>query len=75
MRLTGRLGLGKKAQLSGFFAKTNTPSIDNQDHSFKFQSNYNWKGLILNFAYTEVGEGFNPEVGFLQRTAFRNLKR
>jgi hypothetical protein len=69
--MDGKLGLGKKAQLSGFIAKTGTPGITTGDHAFKFQSQYEWNGWNLNAAYTEVGEGFNPEVGFLQRTAFR----
>jgi hypothetical protein len=67
----GRFGLGKKAQLSGFYAQSVTPGIDEQTHSFKFQSQYEWNGLDLSAAYTEVGEGFNPEVGFLLRSAFR----
>lgn len=67
----GRFGLGKKAQLSGFYAQSVTPGIEDQTHSFKFQSQYEWNGLNLNAAYTEVGEGFNPEVGFLLRNAFR----
>ena len=71
LAMDGKLGLGKKAQLSGFIAKTATPGIDKGDHAFKFQSQYEWNGWNLNAAYTEVGEGFNPEVGFLQRTAFR----
>lgn len=67
----GRFGIGKKAQLSGFYAQSVTPGISDQTQSFKFQSNYEWNGLSLNAAYTEVGEGFNPEVGFLLRSAFR----
>ncbi|MCB0546162.1 MAG: carbohydrate binding family 9 domain-containing protein [Phaeodactylibacter sp.] len=67
----GRFGLGKKAQLSGFYARSVTPGIRDQVHSFKVQSQYEWNGLSLNAAYTEVGEGFNPEVGFLLRNAFR----
>ena len=67
----GKWGLGKKAQITGFLAKSTTPGIDNQDHAFKLNANYNWDGWNLNAGYTEVGEGFNPEVGFLQRSAFR----
>ena len=74
MAIDGRLGLGQKAQLSGFFAKTATPGIENADHSYRLQANYNWNGLLLNAAYTEVGEGFNPEVGFLLREAFRKIE-
>lgn len=67
----GKLGLGKKARLLGFFAKTATPGLEEADHAFQLQSRYDWNGWIITGAYTEVGEGFNPEVGFLQRTAFR----
>lgn len=67
----GRFGLGKKAQLSGFYAQSVTPGINDGAHSFKFQSQYQWNGLDVNLAYTEVGEGFNPEVGFLLRSSFR----
>jgi len=67
----GKWGLGKKAQITGFIAKSTTPGIDGNDHAFKLNANYNWDGWNLNAGYTEVGEGFNPEVGFLQRTAFR----
>ena len=67
----GKWGLGKKAQLTGFVAKSTTPGIDDKDLAFKLNANYNWDGWNLNAGYTEVGEGFNPEVGFLQRTAFR----
>lgn len=70
----GRYGIGKKAQLSGFYAKTATPGIESADHSFRFSSRYQWDGWIITGAYTEVGEGFNPEVGFLQRSAFRKIE-
>lgn len=70
----GKWGIGKKAQFSGFYAKTATPGIENEDHAFKFSSRYEWDGWILTGAYSEVGEGFNPEVGFLQRTAFRKVE-
>jgi len=69
--LDGKWGLGKKAQITGFFAKSTTPGIDSKDHAFKLLGNYNWAGWDLRLGYTEVAEGFNPEVGFLQRTAFR----
>ena len=67
----GKWGLGKKAQITGFLSKSTTPEIDSKDHAFKFLANYNWDGWDIRAGYTEVGEGFNPEVGFLQRTAFK----
>ena len=69
--LDGKWGLGKKAQITGFLAKSTSPGIENKDHAFKLLANYNWGGWNINAGYTEVGEGFNPEVGFLQRTAFK----
>ena len=69
--LDGKLGLGKKARMSGFFAKTKDPNDTINAHSFKFQADYNWNNWELRAAYTEVGQGFNPEVGFLLRPAFR----
>jgi hypothetical protein len=67
----GKYGLGKKAQITGFAAKSVTPGIEEKDHAFKLLGTYNWDGWNINAGYTEVGEGFNPEVGFLQRSSFK----
>lgn len=67
----GKWGLGKKATISGYYARTETPEIDLQDHSFKVLASYEWNGLRATAGYSEVGEGFNPEVGFLMRSAYR----
>ncbi|WP_245812771.1 DUF5916 domain-containing protein [Flagellimonas flava] len=69
--MDGKWGIGNKAEITGFVAKSVTPGIEENDHAFKILGNYNWNGWDLRAGYTEVGEGFNPEVGFLQRTAFR----
>lgn len=70
----GRWGLGKKAQLTGFYARTQSPGDNQGAHSYRFQAGYNWDGWILNGAVTEVGEAFNPEVGFLLRESFRKFE-
>ncbi len=68
----GKFGIGNKAQLSGFLAKTaGDADLPGNETAFKFRSQYEWDGLILDFAYSQVGEDFNPEVGFLQRSGFR----
>ena len=66
-----KVGLGNKAQILGYYAKTQTPGITSDDHSYKLQAQYEWNGLKLNGAYTEVAERFNPEVGFLMRSNYR----
>jgi hypothetical protein len=69
--LDGKLGLGRKARMSGFFAKTDGTLDAEDEHAFKFQTDYKWNNWELMGAYTEVGEGFNPEVGFLLRSSFK----
>ncbi len=70
--IDGKLGIGEKARASGFLAKTITPGISGEDHSFKIKGEYEWNFWSASAGYTEVGQGFNPEVGFLFRNAYRN---
>lgn len=67
----GKLGLGRKARMSGFYARSAGPNDIINEHAFKFQTDYKWNNWEMRVAYTEVGEGFNPEVGFLLRSSFR----
>ena len=69
--LDGKWGLGNKAQFSGFLAKSATPGINGKDHSFRFAYTYEWNRLNVIAGYSELGSGFNPEVGFLLRNSFR----
>lgn len=69
--LDGKIGIGQKARVFGFAGLTATPGIDENEHAFKVQGEYDWNGWEMHAAYTEVGSGFNPEVGFLLREAFR----
>lgn len=69
--LDGKLGLGRKARLSGFLAKTAGTVDANDEHAFKLQTDYKWNNWEIRGAYTEVGQGFNPEVGFLLRSSFK----
>lgn len=69
--LDSKIGIGKKAQVSGFFARSNSPDSVKDGNSFKLQSGYQWNGFELNLAYTQVDEGFDPQAGFLFRKAFR----
>ncbi len=69
--IDGKLGLGQKARIIGYAAKSSTPGLENSDHSFQLKANYEWNGWQTSVGYTEVGENFNPEMGFLFRKAFR----
>ncbi len=69
--IDGRWGFGKKAQLFGFYSKSVSPGDSVARDAFRLQANYEWNGLRLNYSYQQVSEGFNPEVGFLLRSAYR----
>ena len=61
--LDGKLGLGKKAQLSGL-SRSSSPNISTKDFAYAIKAEYNWDGWRLNASLSQVGEGFNPELGF-----------
>jgi hypothetical protein len=67
----GRWGIGRYGLLSGYAAKTSTPGIARDDHAYNLSANYLSPSWDIYGKYTEVGEGFNPEVGFLARTGYR----
>ncbi len=67
----GKWGIGKKATISGYYARTESPEDSLNTQSYKLSGNYEWNGLRANLAYTQVGEGFNPEVGYLFRSGYR----
>ena len=67
----GKWGIGKKATISGFYAQTQTPDTTSSEQAFKLLASYEWNGLRSSLGYSEVGQGFNPEVGFLLRSAYR----
>ena len=69
--IDGVWGIGKKAKISGFVSKSTTPGIKSDDYTFKFSGNYNWNRWNILAQYSEVGEGFNPEVGYLERGPFK----
>jgi len=67
----GIWGIGKKAKISGFVSKSSTPGINNNNHAFKFSANYDWNSWNIYAQYSEVGDGFKPEVGYLERSSFK----
>jgi len=72
--IDGKIGLGKRAQISGFFSRSNTPGLEGGDggsNAFKLRFDHSWDGWNNFIGFSQQGEDFNPEVGFLQRTAFR----
>lgn len=80
MALDGRLGLSEFVLFRGFVARTVTAdgTIENEGSTangvaYNFGGSYTRRTHSFNLNYTEVGEDFNPEVGFLERRAFRKI--
>lgn len=69
--LDGRLGLGEAAALDAYAADTRTPGLNGRDHAVALSGSYTTRDWELEGGYREVGEDFNPEVGFLERAGYR----
>jgi hypothetical protein len=67
----GRWGIGKYGEIEGYVAKTATPGLSGDDDAFNVSGTYNSPEWMLTAAYTQLGENFNPEVGFLRRRGYR----
>ena len=69
----GRWGIGDYGLLSGYVASTSTPGLGGDDLSWSLSGDYDSEEWSLGADYVEVGEDFNPEVGFLNRSGgYRN---
>jgi len=71
--IDGRLGIGDYTIISGWAAKTDTPGLEDDEHAFSLQGNYDSAEWSHGIEYSEVGENFNPEVGFLSRKGYRKF--
>ncbi len=70
----GRWGVGENILLSAWAAQTDTPGRDGRDTAFKIGGDHNDANWSNALNYTQVGEDFNPEVGFLARSGgFRKI--
>lgn len=67
----GKIGLGMTTVISGFLARTDTPDIDDDDYAYNLRSQTNRPQWDFNVGYQEVGDGFNPAMGFLSRRGYK----
>ena len=69
--LDGRWGIGDDILISSFVAKTDTENRDGKDHALSLRGEYNSQDWSNAIGYSEVGNDFNPEVGFVSRRDYR----
>jgi len=68
----GSLGIGEGLTLDAYGAMTSTPGVGSGEYAYSFGGDYRDRDWELALGYTEVGDSFNPEVGFLSRSAYRS---
>jgi hypothetical protein len=68
-----RWGIGEYGLISGYVAGTSTPGLDGDEKSWSLSGDYDSERWSLGADFVKVGEDFNPEVGFLNRSGgYRN---
>jgi hypothetical protein len=72
--IDGRWGIGENILIQAWVAKTETPGRTGRDDAFSLNASYNSTTWVSELIYAEVGEDFNPEVGFLTRTEYRKAR-
>ena len=72
--IDGRWGIGDETLITSWAARTDTPGVSGRDSAGGFRAGYTSPDWILSAGYSQVGENFNPEVGFLQRRGFRKYE-
>jgi hypothetical protein len=65
------IAFSKNFRSGGYLAKSSTPDVEEND--WMGSSNIYWdsRHFRFHYEYTDMGEGFNDELGFFSRTAIR----
>ncbi len=70
----GSIGIGDQLTLTSFIARTDTPDLDGADAAWNVTAAWSSSRFTANATVREIGEHFNPEVGFLPRNGHRYLQ-
>ena len=57
--------------MTGYWSKSDTPGRDGRDSSYRGEFNWNADRTGLQLEHLYVGDNFNPEIGFVRRSAFK----
>ena len=71
--IDGRWGIGDNLLLSAWAAQTSTPGLNGRDEAFAAKAAFDSAEWAYRLEYGQVGEDFNPEVGFLSRSDIRRV--
>ena len=65
------IGIGRYGNWFSYVAGTQTPGLAGSSHAYSSRFDYDDATHQFSVGYLEVGENFNPEVGFVRRVKFR----
>jgi hypothetical protein len=60
-------------QIFGYWADTNTDGITDHDYSYRVRAGWRGDKYSGSIDHVVVGDGFNPEIGFVRRSDFREV--
>ena len=69
--LDANIGLGNSFTLFNYAGRTQTPGRTGNDYSASSSALYNTDMWRVEGGFTQVGEDFNPDVGFVRRVGYR----
>ncbi|MGB5345724.1 MAG: DUF5916 domain-containing protein [Woeseia sp.] len=72
--IDGRWGVGDNLLFEAWAARTDTPGVNDRDTAYAIKGDYSSATWSSRLNYAEVRENFNPEVGFLARTAYKRAE-
>lgn len=67
----GTIGIGDAAAIDLYAAHSITPGVNASANLYNVAATYNTRQWEVSGAYRQVDDGFDPEIGFLERPAFR----
>ena len=67
----GRVGIGDAVLIDAYAATTVTPGASGREHALSLSGGYKTRNWEAEAALREVGDAFNPTVGFLERSGYR----
>ena len=69
--LDGALGIGEALTFSSFASRTDGPGTAGSEYAWDVSTGWTSRDLEISAQTRQIGEGFNPEVGFLPRRGYR----
>jgi hypothetical protein len=68
------LAFGQSFRAEGFLGKTFSPDLDGKDWAGNLDLNYNTDFIVGRLVYTDIGENFNSEMGYVPRVDMRRFR-